>query len=494
MSTKLLAIVRDQIKSAEAEIETLNKEREVRQAEADRLVADAEKESRDLDNKEQARFREVAAQIREIDAKLDNDSDDADERGLTQTLEALKERKAELDASFEAREKAQKAAERWSAREVQTEVRGGSARIKSEPRTYSPDAARRGQSFFRDIYARQWNQDPGAAERLERHSREARFNELAGYEARDVTSSNFSGLVVPQYLTDMVAPMQRAMAPTVAIANRHELPANGNTIEISRITTGTAVGAQSGEGGANTETDIDDTLLTVNVRTYTGMQDVSRQALERGTMVESILTEDLGRAYWTKVDSDVLNGLGTNGTHTGIRSTSNIEAVTYATSTPAVGELYPKLAELISEIQAGVYMGVSHFIMHPRRWWWIASQVSESRPFLHVPGVSTEQAGNVGGTDYAADGNILGVPVVVDGNIPITLGGSTNEDVIIGVTARELHFWHDNGPLFIRAEQPQADTLEVRFVLYSYSAFTAGRYPGAHGTVSSTGLVTPTFA
>jgi hypothetical protein len=38
-----------------------------------------------------------------------------------------------------------------------------------------------------------------------------------------------------------------------------------------------------------------------------------------------------------------------------------------------------------------------------------------------------------------------------------------------------------------------ANTLQVRFVAYSYSAFTAGRYPGAHGTITSTGLVTPTF-
>jgi hypothetical protein len=109
--------------------------------------------------------------------------------------------------------------------------------------------------------------------------------------------------------------------------------------------------------------------------------------------------------------------------------------------------------------------------------------------------VTTVQAGNIGGTDYGAMGrNILGVPVVLDGNLPILAGASTNEDVILGVTARELHLWEDSGaPLFIRAEQPGAGTLQVKFVVYSYSAFTAGRYPGAHGTITSTGLVTPTF-
>jgi hypothetical protein len=81
--------------------------------------------------------------------------------------------------------------------------------------------------------------------------------------------------------------------------------------------------------------------------------------------------------------------------------------------------------------------------------------------------------------------------VLLDGSIPTNLGGGT-EDVIIGVTADELHFW-DEGVRFIRAEQPLAANLAVRLVLYGYSAFTAGRYPSAHGTVGGTGCAAPTF-
>jgi len=35
--------------------------------------------------------------------------------------------------------------------------------------------------------------------------------------------------------------------------------------------------------------------------------------------------------------------------------------------------------------------------------------------------------------------------------------------------------------------------LSIRFVVYGYSAFTAGRYAGTRGTISGTGLVTPAF-
>lgn len=485
-ATFALKQVRDSIKAKLDERNAIQARATAANTEVEAIIAKANSERRDINDEETALIAERRDAAKKIEAELE---------AVVADLDGLNKRQALLEDHVKATDASHAAAARWAGDADTPERVGSPARVKSEARMYSPDSERRGQSFFRDLYNMRHNGDPSAADRLERHAAEARVEELAGYEARDVGTSAFGGLTVPQYLTDMVAPLQRAMAPTVAIANRHPLPPDGLTVNISRITTGTGVGAQSAEGDAATETNADDTTLAVNVRTYTGMQDVSRQALDRSTGVDAILTQDLVRAYWTTVNSDVLNGAGTNGTHLGIRSTSSIQSVIYATGTPTAAGLYPKVAELISAIQAGVFMGVTHLIMAPRRWWWLASQVSSSRPFLHVPGVSTEQAGNIGGTEYAAmSRDILGVPVVVDGSIPLTLGGSTNEDVIIGVTAPELHFWHSDGPLFIRTEQALANTLQVRYVLYGYSAFTAGRYPGAHGTITSTGLVTPTFA
>src|SRR5690606_16512581 len=100
-------------------------------------------------------------------------------------------------------------------------------------------------------------------QRLERHHREARLNEAAGMERRDVGTGAFAGLTVPQYLTDLAAPAARAGAPTVEICNRHSLPADGMTVNISRITTASAASAQTADNDAVDETDMDDTLLTV---------------------------------------------------------------------------------------------------------------------------------------------------------------------------------------------------------------------------------------
>lgn len=98
-----------------------------------------------------------------------------------------------------------------------------------------------------------------------------------------------------------------------------------------------------------------------------------------------------------------------------------------------------------------------------------------------------------GSYENGLSGVLSTVGVILDANIPTNLGGGT-EDAIIGVTASELHLWEDPGaPLLIRTDEALSNQLSVRFVVYGYSAFTAGRYPGAHGTIGGTGLATPTF-
>jgi HK97 family phage major capsid protein len=361
----------------------------------------------------------------------------------------------------------------------------------SNERVYSRNAERHGVSFFRDLIAR--GDSPEAADRLLQHQREAsRAGEL---EVRDVGTGAFTGLTVPQYLTELVAPARRANRPVADIANGHTLPASGMTVEISRITTGSAAAAQTAENANVQETDMDDTLLTVDVRTIAGQQDVSRQAIERGTGIDAIVMADLVSAYNTTLDNQIINGSGSSGQHRGIRNVSGIVSVAYTDGSPTAAELYPKIADLIQQVQTGVFMGVSHFVMHPRRWWWITKELSSTHPLVQFPNTASDSAGNAGGTAYDAQGrNIFGVPVVLDANLPTNLGDGTNQDVILGVTADELHLWEDpDAPLMVRAEQTAAGSLTVKLVVYGYSAFTAGRYPGAHGTIGGTGLVVPVY-
>lgn len=364
------------------------------------------------------------------------------------------------------------------------------ARVTREERTYNPDADKRGVSFIHDVIARTFG-DMDAAQRLSKHQAEERTERGSALEARAIGTSALGALVVPQYLTDLVAPLARAGRPTADICNIMPLPAEGMTVEIPRITTGTSAATQATQNTSVSETNLDETTLSVPVVTIAGQQTVSVQALSRGRGTEQIIIRDLVAAYNSQLDAQIISGSGSTGFHRGILNTASIQSVTYTDSSPTVAEVYPKLFDLIQKVQSGYFGGISHFLMHPRRWNWMAAAVSTSSPFLQINTNPQGAAGQFGAPSYGGVvGNIAGVPVVLDANIATTT--ATDQDTIYGVTASELHLWEDAGaPLFIRVEQPS--TLGVTLAAFGFTAFTAARYPAAHGKISGSGLAQPVF-
>ena len=423
-----------------------------------------------------------------------------DTRMSDHDIDSVEARSEESAAELEARVAAVEARTDLEARITELEARAAAtaearaydnvARVTREERTYSSESDARGVSFIHDVVARTFG-DMDASQRLARHQQEERVERGSTLESRAIGTSALGALVVPQYLTDLVAPLARAGRPLADIANRMPLPAEGMTVEIPRITTGTSAAVQATQNTSVSETNLDETTLSVPVVTIAGQQTISVQALSRGRGTEQVILRDLVSAYNTALDAQLIAGSGSNGQHRGILNTSSIQSVTFTDTTPTVAELYPKLFDLIQKVQSGFYGGISHFVMHPRRWAWMAAAVSSSSPFLQINTNPQGAGGQFGAPSYGGVvGNIAGVPVVLDANIATTT--STNQDTIYGVTAAELHLWEDAGaPLFIRVDQ--ASSLGVTIAAFGFTAFTAGRYPAAHGTISGAGLATPTF-
>lgn len=214
-------------------------------------------------------------------------------------------------------------------------------------------------------------------------------------------------------------------------------------------------------------------------------------------MVDAVVFQDLIAAYFTTVDSAILNAAGTSGTHLGVRSVSGIVAVTYTDASPTVGEFYSKLADAIQQINAGVFFPATGIIMAPRRWGWMTAALDTTNRPLVLPDASGP-FNPLGVGDAAEYGQVVGkmhgLPVVTDGNLPLTLGAGTNEDVVLVVAGGNLLFWQegDGAPRQLRFEQSNAPQ-SIRLAVWGYSAFSAGRYPGASATIGGTGLVAPTF-
>ncbi len=361
----------------------------------------------------------------------------------------------------------------------------------NEKRTYNRDSDKRGQQFLTDVAASHlgsWD----ARERLSAHMREEQGVRGAEFKERAATgTSAFAGFVVPQYLVDMNVGQATARRPFADICNPHDLPATGMTVYLSKITTATSVAIQT-EGSAVSETNIDDTLITINVQTAAGSQTLTRQAIERGIGTEEVTIADLMKRHATLIDSTLLNQ-ATNGL------TNVATSVAYTDGTPTAAELYPKILAGVSGAE-GIFLNdaeVDFVVMHPRRWRWLSSQMTSTWPFIsggRVPaqsGAVTEGVGyDRGVRGYLPDGTA----VVTDANIATNLGAGTNEDEVYAVASAELHLWEDpSAPMFIRAEQTSAKSLGIDLVLYSYFAYYLNRYTGGHAKIAGTGLVTPTF-
>lgn len=411
----------------------------------------------------------------------------------TEKVDALVEEARSLDTKIE-KLKAQADADA-KASEIRSSVaavatpRIGGTTVTRESRTYSE---RSDSSFFKDAYNAQFKSDFTAQDRLARHMREEEI------ERRDVGTAQFEGLVIPQYLIDLAAPLARAGRPFADFAtNKMTLPPSGMTLNISRMTTGSSTAVQVTQNDAVSETDVDDTLLTVNVRTIAGQQDLSRQAIERGTGIDVFVAADLIKSWHTTLDSQILNGAGTAGTIKGLRASGG-NAITFTSTAPTVGLLYPKLADAIQQIQTNSFTNPTHFIMHPRRLAFLLAAVDSTNRPLVVPAANGPMNAAGVGTGGSAYGNsgyqMMGLPIITDANVGTTYGTTTNQDEIYVVNAGESHLWEQPGsPFTLRYDATGAGNLTIKTVVYGYAAYTAERYPLAASIISGTGLSAPTF-
>ncbi len=430
------------------------------------LVNRAADEERDLTETEDQSLKDLATRAVELDARIQELRD-----VQTANLEAAKLR-AEVAATDDSETRAV-----------------GNVVVTNEPRTYTPE--NRSVSFFADLYNMQYNNDIEASDRIRRHRNEVELEERAG------TTANVAGLTVPQYLVSLAAELSRAGRPFADQCTNLPLPDTGMTLNISRVTTGTSAAAQASENAAVSQTDLDDTLLTADVRTIASGQQISKQMLERSTGVDALLAADMMGAVATVLEDQILNGSGSSGNLLGLSNISGINTVTYTDASPTGAELYSKIVDGIQQINSNRFAGADLLVCHPRRLAFLQSQTDSSGRPLVVPTQNVPQ--NAMGTGpiagYGVTGaSIAGLPVVTSGKISTAAGSGGNEDVIFIVRRADMLLFEDNTqPVMVRMDQTAGLNLTVTLVAYQYACFIGGRYPASISMISGTGLVAPTF-
>lgn len=353
-----------------------------------------------------------------------------------------------------------------------------SVSIKREEMTYRPDGD---AYFFRDLTHWFVNRDGAAGERLKRHSA----------ETRDIASGStgLGALVVPQFLTEHAAGVVRAGDPFLRNITQYPLPPEGMQMTVPRSVTtgGSTAHAQTSENTDVSDTDPSLVDMTRNVVTVAGQVDLSAQAVERGgEALERFLAKDLLEAVNSNLDSQLLNGTGTNGQLLGVRNVTDVTTVTYTDTNPTAGEFLIFVSRLGHDMSLVRNLGPDTFVMHPRRWWSFMRSggfTGFTNPFQ----INGYEADN----DPEIPGTFGGARVILDANIPTTLGSGTNEDVIIALRADDMPVFVS--PLTVKVNHStSAGNFGVNITGFKYANWWPDRYRGTSiALLVGTGLSSP---
>ncbi|MET7779570.1 phage major capsid protein [Streptomyces mirabilis] len=455
----MLAYLRKQMQSA---LEA----RAALKTELDAIVTAAEQAGREkLSADEQTAFDAKRVEIRAKDTEL----------------EELQSRVTELEED----EKREQRAAQILAQHGQAGERRERVTVTSEPETYRKGGE---TSYFRDLFRAQVNGNRDSIERLARNDREV-------VEKRALTTTDGAGgeFVPPLWMIADYVALARAGRVVADQVRPQALPPNTDSISLPKVASGTSTAEQATQNTAVSNTDATTTSVTANVATIAGQQVIAQQLLDQSPInMDQVLLADLAADYAIRADTFVINNNAAN--KRGLLNVTGVNAVTYTDATPTTAELYPKVADGIQQIHTGRFMPPDKIFMHPRRWAWFTAAVDTAGRPLVTPVANMPQNVLAAMSDVISEGfvgTLQGLPVYVDPNIPINLGGGT-EDRIIILRSTDVIFF-EGTPQAEAFRETKADQLSVLLRFFNYAALHSERYPKSISVISGTGLVTPTF-
>jgi HK97 family phage major capsid protein len=499
------------------QLETLREKRAALKADLEGVLAAPKAEQRAPNDDEKKTFDAKAGELRKLDTDIADMGTQIRELG-------------------EADKRAQAAAAVYADAGLTGQRREGGARVGYESKTYHRGSR---HSYFLDLARAELRRGdgdggPGAArDRLSRHereldadlpTRERRREELAqralesieGRSGRALSAEERASVfergrgpleervnpnrtdgqggyfVPPMWLVDEYIDLARFGRQTANLCRTMPLPSGTDSINLPKVSTGTATGVQTADAAAVTSTDMTDTFVNAPVRTIAGQEDVALQLLDQSPIsFDEVIFGDLIADYNMRLDLQIIDGSGSSGQHLGILNVGSINAITYTDASPTLPEMYPGFAQAASQIYKNRKLPATAAVVYPSVWYWATAQLdTTNRPLIVPPQVGWNPAGtqmDLASGEGPAGMLSMGLPGYLDGNLPTTKGGGTETRTIV---ARFLDLYLWEGALQTRAlQEVLSGTLQVRFQVYAYSAFMAGRRPEAISVISGTGMI-----
>jgi HK97 family phage major capsid protein len=456
--------------------EQMRERRSAKKAQLDALNATVEtRDNKSYTEEETAQFDAAVAEIRAMDARI-----------------------TELEA-VEASE-ARAAATRVEAGES-GEQRTGGAKVVDPPVYVKGNV--NGNSYFRDLGFRAVGSDQAraATDRL------IRSGKAAADESRALGNTNATGgsggeFAPPTWLVNEWINLLRPGRATADLLKKAPVPDGTSSISIPKITGGTSVALQTTQNSTVSATDLTTAYVSTGFSTILGKQVVSQQLLDQSAIpFDEVISADLAAAYNAYFGAQVYAGTGTGANNNSVLNGINNATVlagnqtTFTSASPTAALFYSKANGMLSAFVANRFAPPTHWLMHPRRWYWLMAQTDSNGRPLVVPNdvafnpiATNADVANVQGSV----GRFLGLPVVLDPNIATNVGAGTNQDTVFLIKADDLWLF-ESSPRAEAFTAPYAESLGVLFRLYNYAGLILNRLSSSIATMNGTGLVAPTF-
>jgi HK97 family phage major capsid protein len=280
---------------------------------------------------------------------------------------------------------------------------------------------------------------------------------------------NFTPTAVPGYIADAFAAAVRSKAVVANLLHHEPLPPVGVKIEATRITTATTAAVQTADNAAASSTDLVEALVTSNMATVLGLQDMSQQLLDHARPgMDIVLATDLGNALGLALDQQIVYGSAASGQLRGFTLVSGITAVTKSNATPTGLTNLLALGDLTAQTAAAYGQTPSTLLLHPRRLAYIRTKIA-------------------GVFEWPVD-NVVSTPALHSSD-----GASTNQDEAFAIVPEEIWLFGGEPTFRVVMSEVLSNTLTCRFLATMYVGLLAHRMPAAIGRVSGTEFTAPVF-
>jgi uncharacterized protein len=272
----------------------------------------------------------------------------------------------------------------------------------------------------------------------------------------DATTTTAAGLIPTRFLTEVIAVLDDSR-PFIDSITRDNLPADGMEFKIPRRTQAPSVAEQAAEGDEVSSTSFELDFLTVDVKTFSGGQRISRQLIERSdpSFLDRLIIE-MAAQYAQQTDAFAF-------------AETNAGAVVSNGTT-----IYSSIVKGIADSYNVMRFSPNRLLVGPTgtndsfHWDDLLGAIDgDDRP-LFAAALPSNAAGIV--SQGSTQGTVAGMQLVVDPNVP----SITNARIYPAAFAT----FYEAAGAPVNVSVQDVSTLEVEVAVYGYVAM-AVKYPTA---------------